>query len=104
MKRIIKRFRRSNKLAEGPKIILFEKGDLFGAIHKATIWLSRFKTGKIKCVLKDKYDFEFQKYKSIINFANNYEVFSQMCGASNSYNITVEMEFKDRKSNDLTLV
>ena len=70
---------------------------MFGAIHNARLYFNRFKKGKINCILTDIYDFKRESYDSIVMFANNYEWLSQAVGASHSYKIRVEMEYKDRK-------
>lgn len=70
---------------------------MFGAFHKSTLKFDRF-SGKIRCKLIDIYDFKFEKnYLSITMFANNYAWYLQVKGASHKYNITVVMNFKDRK-------
>ncbi|MCI9564636.1 MAG: RHS repeat-associated core domain-containing protein [Eubacterium sp.] len=96
VKREVRRFRKTNKLASECHID-FNKGDLFGAFHRVRLKFDRF-SGKITCKLIDKYDFKFEKkYLSITMFANNYAWYLQVKGASHKYNITVNMKFKDKK-------
>lgn len=96
VKKKVKKLKKSNHLAKKYSIV-FESGDMFGAFHKADLYIDRFEKGTINCVLKDYYDFSYEKYNSFINVANNYEWVCQANQISNGYNITVEMKFKDRK-------
>ena len=85
--------------------IMFQTGDLYYSIHKATIHVEGYlqKNGKwiIHSTLTDKYDFtEIQTFmddnggwstqSGIGTIANDAAAFSQFFGAINPYNITVE--------------
>ena len=99
----MKKFKKSNYLAKKYSIS-FKHGDMFGAFHNVDLYIDRFKKGKINCVLKDYYDFSYEKYNSFINIANNYEWVCQAFKISNGYHITVEMKFKDRKNKNKDLI
>lgn len=103
VKKKVKKFKKSNHLAK-KYLIEFKSGDMFGAFHNVSLYMDRFKKGTINCVLKDYYDFSYEKYNSFINFANNHEWVCQALKISNGYHITVEMKFKDRKGNIGTLI
>ena len=100
VKNRVRAFRKSNYLTKDYDIT-FIKGDFSGAFHLVTLSFTRFDVGEIRCELSDCYDFKFEKYDSLTNFANNYQTVSMYWGASHEYDITVEMLFKDKSLNKM---
>lgn len=83
-----KRFQKSGKNKKEYRII-FKKGDMFRAFHRAKLIFERKSKDYVSCVLTDRYDFKCEYPTSLTMVANDYAWFS--------YNICVKMWMAKKK-------